>query len=258
MYKTKAAPQLCAPLLSTDIASMSQQRLHSGSPPKTLLQLAAAAARSASVSLLRLGGKSGALLPTNGTFDRGLRSSGRLCCAASDLCELLLLRLSDWGCWLPEASAAICAMGLPRALAMRIALAGVQLTMGACCECEPSEAGISTICAAARAPNAGPTALLARCFAWLRGERAVRSPVASESPELRDLLLADLRSWCEAFSGAAARECSGLGRLLATEVLAGRGVRGTRIALLSGIGSANASLEELPYLMYFRDSDSRA
>lgn len=169
-------------------------------------QLAAAAARSANVSLLRLGGKSGALLPTNGTFDRGLRSSGRLCCDASDLCgstnmchicrrsavaasrareaqphgkrrasalltcELLLLRLSDCDCWLPEASAAICAMGLPRALqtftrpivplqlaadlarktarrhlrplyaakshlAVRMALAGVQLTMGACCDC---------------------------------------------------------------------------------------------------------------------------
>lgn len=54
----------------------------------------------------------------------------------------------------------------------------------------------------------------------------------SESPELRDLLLADLRSWGEAFSGATAREVSGLGRVLATEfVLAGRGVRGTRIAL---------------------------
>lgn len=48
---------------------------------------AAAAARSASVSLLQLGGKSGARLPMKGTFASGLMLTGRLCCDRSDLCS---------------------------------------------------------------------------------------------------------------------------------------------------------------------------
>lgn len=50
-------------------------------------QLAAAAARSASVSLLRVGGKSGARLPTNGTFVKGSVLTGLLCCERADLCS---------------------------------------------------------------------------------------------------------------------------------------------------------------------------
>jgi hypothetical protein len=57
-----------------------EPRLHLG-------QLAAAAALSASVNRLRLGGKSGARLPTNGTFASGSLLIGRLCRNASELCN---------------------------------------------------------------------------------------------------------------------------------------------------------------------------
>ena len=55
--------------------------------PLHLCQLAAAAALSASVNRLRLGGKSGARLPTNGTFFSGSLLIGRLCRSTSELCS---------------------------------------------------------------------------------------------------------------------------------------------------------------------------
>jgi hypothetical protein len=66
--------------ISHIVSSGLRSRLH-------LCQLAAAAALSASVKRLRLGGKSGARLPTNGTFASGSLLMGRLCRNTSELCS---------------------------------------------------------------------------------------------------------------------------------------------------------------------------
>lgn len=79
---------------STDRSKQTEERRYTSHMVRCMLrfrlhlcQLAAAAALSASVNRLRLGGKSGARLPTNGTFFSGSLLIGRLCRSTSELCS---------------------------------------------------------------------------------------------------------------------------------------------------------------------------